>query len=183
VSNLCELNPRKCLTQYLKLRELDFFCTDYGQHFLEDLDHDSFGSDLGSPSKQQKQSLPSSKTPTAGKKYSYSPVPTPKYSLGQPTAGQKSYVTSKYKKVPSQYNVLPYQGLYTENLPKKHTTDIILPAYSAQGGATPNFGTRKYTTELVQQTPATKHGSEKLKYFTEKYRSGDEFGFGGEGIY
>jgi hypothetical protein len=22
-----------------------------------------------------------------------------------------------------------------------------------------------------------------LKYFTEKYRSGDEFGFGGEGIY
>jgi hypothetical protein len=161
------------------------FDAGYGQHFLEDLDHDSFGSDLGSPSKQQKQGLPSPITQTAGKKHSYSavPLPTSKYSLGQPTAGQKSYVTSKHKKVPSQYNVLPYQGLYTENLPKKHITDIILPAYSAQGGVRPNFGTRKYTAELVQQAPAIKQDSEKLKYFTEQYSSGDGFGFGAEGVY
>lgn len=92
-------------------------------------------------------------------------------------------MTSKHKKVPSQYNVLPYQGLYAENLPKKHTTDIILPAYSAQGGVTPNFGTRKYTAELVHQAPGIKQGSEKLKYFTEQYSSGEGFGFGNEGTY
>jgi hypothetical protein len=78
---------------------------------------------------------------------------------------------------------LPYQSLYTETLPKKHTTDIILPAYSAQGGLTPNFGTRKYTAELVHQAPAIKHGSEKLKYFSEQYRTDEGFGFGAEGIY
>jgi hypothetical protein len=160
------------------------FDTGYGQHFLEDLDHDSFGSDFGSSSKQQKQGLPPSITQTAGKKHSYGAVPLPsKYSPGQPTAGHKSYVTSKHKKVPSQYNVLPYQGLYTENLPKKHTTDIILPTYSAQGGVKPNFGTRKYTAQLVQQVPAIKQGSEKLKYFTEQHRSDEGFGFGAEGIY
>jgi hypothetical protein len=77
---------------------------------------------------------------------------------------------------------LPYQGLYAENLPKKYTTDI-LPAYSAQGGVSPKFGTRKYTAELVHQAPAIKQGSEKLKYFTEQYRSDKGFGFGAEGTY
>jgi hypothetical protein len=162
-----------------------FFYTGYGNHFLEDLDHDSFGSDLGSSSKQQKQGLPLPSAQTAGKKPSYSAVPLPKslYNLGQPTAAQKSYVTSKHKKVPSQYNVLPYQGLYRENLPKKQTTDIILPAYSVQGEVTPNFGTRKYTAKLFQQAPETKHGSDKLKHFAGQYRSEDGFGFGTEGLY
>jgi hypothetical protein len=105
------------------------------------------------------------------------------YRLGQPTAGQKSYITSKHKKVPSQYNVLPYHGLYRENLPKKQTTDIILPDYSAQGAVTPNFGTRKYSVNLVQQAPAIKHGSDKLKHFAEQYRSEEGFGFGADGLY
>jgi hypothetical protein len=78
---------------------------------------------------------------------------------------------------------LPYHGLYAENLPKKQTTDIILPAYSAQGAVTPNFGTRKYTSMLVQQNPAIKQGGEKLKYFTDQYRSDEGFGFGAEGLY
>jgi len=173
------------LIKYSKSKWTWFFDTGYGHHFLEDLDHDSFGSDLGSSSKQQKQGLPPPITQTAGKKYSYSavPPPTPKYSLGQPTAGHKSYVTSKHKKVPSQYNVLPYHGLYSENLPKKYTTDIILPAYTPQGGVTPNFGARKYTAGLVQQTPSIKQGSEKLKHFTEQYRPEEGFGFGAEGTY
>lgn len=36
---------------------------------------------------------------------------------------------------------------------------------------------------LVQQNPAIKQGGEKLKYFTDQYRSDEGFGFGAEGLY
>ncbi|GFG32627.1 hypothetical protein Cfor_04736 [Coptotermes formosanus] len=161
------------------------FAAGYGQHFLEALDDDSFGSDLGSPSNQQKLGRPLSAAPNVGKKHSYSaaPLPTSKYSLGQPAAGKSSYVTPKHKKVPSQYQVVPYQGLYTETLPRPQPAEIVLPAYSPQAAATPTFGTRKVTAKLVQQAPVIRQGSEKLKYYTEQYREDEGFGFGAGSIY
>jgi hypothetical protein len=83
--------------------------------------------------------------------------------------------------VPSQYNVVPYQGLYAENLQKKQETNF--PPYSAQGAVKPSFGTRKYTAKLLHQAPAVKLGSDKLKYLTKQYKSDEGFGFGAEELY
>jgi hypothetical protein len=78
---------------------------------------------------------------------------------------------------------LPYQGLYAENLPRKQSAEIVLPVYSVEGAATPKFGTRKFTAKLVQQPPAVRQGSDKLKYFTEQYRPDAGFGYGAESLY
>jgi hypothetical protein len=95
----------------------------------------------------------------------------------QPTVGKNSYVTSKHKKVPSQYTALPYQGLYAEKLPRNQAAEIILPAYSAQGAVTPKFGAKKFTAKVVQQALPGRQDSDKVKYFTEEYRPDEGFGF------
>ncbi|KDR10813.1 hypothetical protein L798_14906 [Zootermopsis nevadensis] len=168
------------------------FDTGYGPHFLEELDHDSFGSSLDS-SNQQKQGYPptpavqrlTKQGPLHSSVPQYrEPLQTPNHGLysqvGHMRAGKKSYPTTQHKQPLSPYNVHPYAGHFTEAIPRGQVTLPVASAYGGVAAGNPLSRSAKYSSKSVQRSPSVREKTVTLKYFAEKYKPDDGFSFGAD---